>query len=149
MCPGDDHKISLCAVRYLRKRFIKRQAEHFIGSGQPQLLCIFLAVIHCKDRQAQQLCKLHNGCSHMSTAADYQLRHRAKALRKDVRACNRVDTSCCAALQFCQVLQQYGAVSPLHIGLPSSKSSWLPAASPSNWATIVQPPAERAFCSIV
>ena len=113
MCPGDDHKISLCAVRYLRKRFFKRQAEHFIGSGQPQLLCIFLAVIHCKDRQAQQLCKLHNGCSHMSTAADYQLRHRAKALRKDVCACNRVDTSCCAALQFCQVLQQYGAVPPL------------------------------------
>ena len=31
----------------------------------------------------------------------------------------------------------------------SGKSSWLPAASPSNWATIVQPPAEQAFCSIV
>ena len=103
MCACNNDKISFCAAGYLLQRLFKRQAEHNIGSGIPQLLCVFFAVVYRKDRQTQQPGKPYRCSCHMTTAADDQLRHCTKALHKYMLPLDQLYTRGGAALQSGQI----------------------------------------------
>ena len=82
MGAGQHCKIGLCPAWHILKRLCKGGTEHGVCSGGAQLLGKFLPVVYGKHRQVKKLCLFYKGSSHMAAAADYQLRHRTKALGK-------------------------------------------------------------------
>ena len=79
---GQHCKIGLCPAGHILKCLCKWGTKHGIRSGGAQLLDKLLPVVYGKHRQAEKLCLLYKSSSHMTAAADYQLRHSTKALGK-------------------------------------------------------------------
>ena len=82
MGAGQHRKIGLCSAGHILECLCKGGAKHGIRSSGAQLLGKFFPVIYGKHRQAEKLCLFYKGSSHMTAAADNQLRHCTKTLGK-------------------------------------------------------------------
>ena len=79
---GQHRKIGLCSAGHILECLCKGGAKHGIRSSGAQLPGKFFPVIYGKHRQTEKLCLFYKGSSHMTAAADHQLRHCTKTLGK-------------------------------------------------------------------